>query len=111
MVYKLSYQTEGHPSEGTLFSGFFGQFGIVDIVGFHICSPEESFGCTAHHFSNPRFLKLVDDSTDGTPEIKYLHCTAMSLEGVPLLEISDKQTGIPTPAELMETIIHSMIGE
>ncbi|KAH9049345.1 hypothetical protein EDB84DRAFT_1556202 [Lactarius hengduanensis] len=34
----------------------------------------------------------------------------MALEGLPLLDISDRETGIPTPAELMETILHSMIG-
>ncbi|KAH8999062.1 hypothetical protein EDB92DRAFT_2111150 [Lactarius akahatsu] len=39
-----------------------------------------------------------------------LHCTAMALEGLPLLDTSDKAAGIPTPAVLMETILHSMIG-
>ncbi len=114
MVYKLSYQTEGHPSEGTLFSRFLDQFGIVDIIGFHTCS-EEFFGTTAHHFSNPRFLKLLDKSEEsvvGTPEIRQLHCTVMALEGLPLLDILDStEADIPTPAELVETILHSMIGE
>ncbi|KAH9000335.1 hypothetical protein EDB92DRAFT_1830645 [Lactarius akahatsu] len=34
----------------------------------------------------------------------------MSLEGLPLLDTSDKVAGIPTPAELMEIILHSMFG-
>ncbi|KAI9444821.1 hypothetical protein H4582DRAFT_853102 [Lactarius indigo] len=34
----------------------------------------------------------------------------MGLEGLPLLDFSDTEAGIPTPAELMETILHSMIG-
>ncbi|KAH8997298.1 hypothetical protein EDB92DRAFT_1409468 [Lactarius akahatsu] len=34
----------------------------------------------------------------------------MALEGLPLLDMSDKEAGIPTPVELMETILHSMIG-
>ncbi|KAH8997315.1 hypothetical protein EDB92DRAFT_1813783 [Lactarius akahatsu] len=113
MEYKLSYQTEERPSEGTLFSGFFGQFGIVDVVGYHICTSNESFDCTAHYFSNARFSGLGDDSADETrtPEIRHLHCLAMALEGLPLLDISDRETGIPMPAELLETIPHSMIGD
>ncbi len=35
----------------------------------------------------------------------------MALEGLPLLYISDTETDIPMPAELMETILHSMISE
>ncbi|KAH9044502.1 hypothetical protein EDB85DRAFT_1884997 [Lactarius pseudohatsudake] len=50
--------TEERPSEGTFFSGFFGQFGIVDVVGYHICTSNESFGCTAHYFSNARHYNL-----------------------------------------------------
>lgn len=66
MVCQLSYQVKGRASEGTSFSGF---FGIIDIVGFHICSPEELFGTTAHSFLNPHFLNLANDSADGIPNI------------------------------------------
>ena len=110
MVYKLSYQKLGRPSEGALFSGFSRQFGIVDIVGYHVCSTEP-FGSTAHLFTNPRCLKLGKKSPIGSPEYRYLHCTAMGLEGLPLLDISDTKSGIPTPTELLETILHSMIGK
>jgi hypothetical protein len=101
IVYKLSYQRAGRPSEGNLFSGFLGQFGVIDVIGYHTCSSEESFGSTVHLFPNPRFLVRP-------PE--YLHCTAMVPEGLPLgalLDISD----IPTPAELLKIILHSMIGD
>ena len=113
MVYKMSYQIEGHPSEGTFLSDFYGHFGVVDLVGFHVCSPEEPFGSTTHHFSNPHFLQLDGRSQGpvGTPERRRLHCTAMALEGLPLLDFSDNEAGIPKPAELLETILHSMIGE
>ncbi|KAH9081600.1 hypothetical protein EDB83DRAFT_562061, partial [Lactarius deliciosus] len=111
MVYKLSYQTDGRPSEGTLLPRFFGQFGIVDVIGYHVCTAEESFVSTSHHLLNAQSWKLVDDSPVGSPEIKQLHCTAMSLEGLPLLDTSDKAAGIPTPAGLVEIMLHSMIGE
>ena len=58
LVYKLSYRPKGRPSEGALFSGFRGQFGIVDVVGFRICSTEDFFGSTERHFSNAVFLPL-----------------------------------------------------
>ncbi|KAH9163310.1 hypothetical protein EDB89DRAFT_2021130 [Lactarius sanguifluus] len=115
MVYKLSYQTEGHSPEGDLLSGSLGQFGIVDIVGSYICTPEdaaeEPFGSTAHHVRNSTFWPLSDQSVERSPDNRYLHCTAMALEGLPLLYTSDIEAGIPSPAELLESILHAMIGE
>ena len=115
MVYKLSYQRKGRPSEGSLFSSFRGQFGSVDIVGFHICSAEDSFGSTERHFLNAVFVPLGNDDTGenrtSEPEIRYLHCTAMALEGLPLSDASDTKVNLPTPPELVETILHAIIGE
>ncbi|KAH9006093.1 hypothetical protein EDB86DRAFT_681353 [Lactarius hatsudake] len=108
MVYKLSYQTDG--GRGALFSRFYGQFGIVDIIGYHVCTAKESFGSTTHHLLNAQFWKLVDDSPVRSLEIKQLHCTAIALEGLLLLDTSDKAAGTPTPVGLMETILNSMIG-
>jgi hypothetical protein len=111
-VYKLSYQTEGHTFEGRLFSRFLGQFGIIDVVGFYVCGPEEPFGNTEYLIRNASFWNYSQDATAiGTPEKRYLQCTAMSFECLPLLDISDKENGIPTPAELLETILHAMIGK
>ena len=109
IIYKLSYQKQGHPSEGDLFSGFLHQFGVVDIVGNHVCSTRP-FGSTAHLFTDPLCLKIGQQDPVASPEHRYLHCTAMGLEGLPLLDISYTD-GIPTPAELLETILHSMIGK
>jgi hypothetical protein len=114
MVYKLSYQTEGHSFEGPLFSAFLGEFGIIDIVGFKICGQEEPFGNTEYLVRNGSFWnfnKSESGALSGAPEKRYLHCTAMSFECLPLLDISDKETGIPPPAELVETILHAMIGK
>ncbi|KAH8989962.1 hypothetical protein EDB92DRAFT_809137 [Lactarius akahatsu] len=116
MVYKLSYQTEGHSPEGDLLSGSgsLGQYGIVDIVGSYICTPEhapeEPFGSTAHHVRNSTFWPLCNQSVERSPDNRYLHCTAMALEGLPLLYTSDVEAGIPSPAELLESILHAMIG-
>ncbi|KAH9163309.1 hypothetical protein EDB89DRAFT_562696 [Lactarius sanguifluus] len=114
MVYKMSYQTEGHSPEGDLLSGSLGQFGIVDIVGSYVYTPEdaaeEPFGSTAHHVRNSTFWPLSDQSVERSPDNRYLHCTAMALEGLPLLYTSDIEAGIPSPAELLESILHAMIG-
>ncbi|KAH9061239.1 hypothetical protein EDB87DRAFT_1682669 [Lactarius vividus] len=98
MMYKPSYQTEGHPSEGTLLSRFYGQFGIVDVIGHHVCTVEELFGSTVHHLLNAQSWKVADGCPVSPPEIKQLplHCVGAR--------------GIPTPAELLETILHSTIG-
>jgi hypothetical protein len=112
IVYKLFYQTEGHMSEGPLLSRFLGQFGIIDVVGFHISGPEEPFGNTKQLIRNASFWNFSRrEGETGIPEKRYLQCTAMSFECVPLLNISDKEAGIPTPAELLETILHAMIGK
>ena len=112
IVYKLFYQTEGHTFEGPLFSKFLGQFGIIDIVGFQMCSPEEPFGSTEHLIRNGSSWDFAQGvSSSGTPEKRYLHCTAMSLECLRLLDISNEEAGIPTPGELLETILHAMIGK
>jgi hypothetical protein len=111
MVYKLSYQIEEHPSEGHLFADFLGRFGVIDIVGYHICTSEEPFGSTARLFSKPYLWPEQQSPVEASPEYRYLHCTAMELEGLPLLNTSDLEVGIPSPAELVETILHSMIGE
>jgi hypothetical protein len=50
IAYKLTYQTEGHTSEGPLLSRFLGQFGIIDMVGSRACGPEEPFGNTEYLF-------------------------------------------------------------
>ena len=110
IVYKLSYQTEGHRSEGQLFSAFRGQFGIIDVIGFYICGQEEPFGNTESLVRNGSFWDFTQGGS-GTPEKRYLHCTAMSFECLPLLDVFNKEAGIPSPAELVETILHAMIGK
>ena len=110
IVYKLSYQTEGHRSEGQLFSEFRGQFGIIDVIGFYICGQEEPFGNTESLVRNGSFWDFTQGGSR-TPEKRYLHCIAMSFECLPLLDIFNKEAGIPSPAELVETILHAMIGK
>ena len=110
IVYKLSYQTEGHTFEGALFSKFFGQFGIIDVVGFQKCGSEEPFCSTEYLIRNEEFWGF-NQGGSGVPEKRLLHCTAMSLECLRLLDMSNEEVGIPTPVELLETILHAMIGE
>ena len=105
----MSYQIKGRPSEGTFFSGLYGHFGVVDTVGFHVCSLDDHFGSTEYHFSNAISLQLDENSRFGIPEPRYIHCTAMALEGLPLLSFPDV-AGVPKPPELLETILHSIIG-
>ncbi len=47
-----------------------------------------------------------------TLDVRLLHCTVMSLEGLSLDSLLPNEVaGTPTPAELVETILHAMIGE
>jgi len=116
IIYKLSYQIEGHALKAALLSQSFGQFGIADVVGFYTSS-QVPFATTTSHLLNSQFLKLVDDSVVGIPEARYLHCTAMSLEGLSLdntitsLKEVETVTERLAPADLLETILHAIIGE
>lgn len=52
ITYKVSYPIEGFLQEGQLLSGFVGQFGIADIVGYHVCRPDEPHDDTQRLFSS-----------------------------------------------------------
>ena len=64
------------------------------------------------HITSPVHLFLPFDKKSrvqvGIPESRVLHCTAMALEGLPLLGFPD---ALPKPPELLESILHSMIGK
>lgn len=91
MVYKLSYQTGGQTSEGTISSGCLGQFGIIDVCDFHICSPEESLGFTMRYIKDSTLATLGLGRQYSRVAKEYLYCTAMTLECLPLLDISVKR--------------------
>jgi hypothetical protein len=114
LVYKLTYPIKGHSQEGPLFSRFFGQFGIGNVLGFHSCGPEEPHGSTQPFFRNAVFWSIIQDKQEGVhykPEERGLQCIALSAEGKALLDLNNENGGIPSPAELLETILHAIIGK
>jgi len=46
MTYKVLYPVEAHAQEGQLFSRFLDHFGIMDVVEFHVCGPDEPHDST-----------------------------------------------------------------
>src|SRR6267142_814327 len=58
MVYKVSYPVEARAQEGQLFSRFVGHFGIADVVGFHICGPDEPHGSTQQFLQDAEFWNV-----------------------------------------------------
>jgi len=110
VTYKVSYPVEGRTQEGPLFSKFVGQFGIADVVGYHICGPDEPHGSTRRLFRGAEFWGVLGG--DGRePEERSQHCIAQSSGGRDLLDLRDKREGIPSPCELLETLLHAIIGE
>ena len=110
LVYKLAYPTKGHSQEGWLFSRGFGQFGIADVVGFYSCKPEEPHGSMGPFFKSANFWSIFGDIHQQEPEERSLQCIALATEGQALLNLS-KDGGTPSPVELLETILHAIIGE
>jgi len=109
MTYKVSYLVEGHAQEGPLFSKFVGQFGIADVVGYHICGLGKPHGSTWRLFRGAEFWSALGG--DGRePEERSRQCVAQSSGGRDLLDLRDKWGGIPSPCELLETLLHAIIG-
>ena len=110
ITYKVSYPVEGRSQEGPLFSRFVGQFGIADVVGYHSCGPNEPHGSTRRLLWGAEFWSVLGDE-GREPEERSQHCIAMSSEGRELLDLREEQGGIPSPGELLETLLHAIIGK
>jgi len=109
MTYKVSYPVEARAQEGQLFSRFVGHFGVADVVGFHVCGPDEPHGSTERFFQHAAFWDVFD-GVDSGPEMRSQQCIALSSEGRSLLDL-EEEGGIPSPCELLDTILHAIIGE
>jgi len=110
ITYKVSYPVEGRSQEGPLFSKFVGQFGIADVVGYHICGPNEPHGSTRRLFRGAEFWSVLGGE-GSEPEERSQHCIAMSSRGRDLLDLREEQGGIPSPGELLEALLHAIIGK
>jgi hypothetical protein len=128
LAYKQTYPIKGHSQEGPLFSQLIGQFGIVDVIGYYVCGTEEPHGSTGPFLVDAQvwdvFKDQVDEEADEKdpheggptprhhiPEERGLQCIALSTEGQALVDHRNKNGGIPSPGELLETILHAIIGE
>ena len=116
IVYKLSYPVKGQSQEGPLLSHFNGQFGIADVVGYHICGPKDPHGSTKHLLNNAKFWKVFQkqdlyNDRCHKPKERRLQCIALSGKGKALMDFSNTDEAIPSPSELLETILHAIIGE
>ena len=116
ITYKQTYQIKGHSQEGPLFSQFNGQFGIADVIGYHECGPEDPHGSTKHLLNDAEFWTVFEqqDLPEGTrhePEERGLHCIALSGKGKALIDLDDTDGGTPPPGELLESILHAIIGK
>ena len=109
MTYKVSYPVEARAQKGQLFSWFVGHFGIVDIVGFHVCGPDEPHGSTQRFLQDAEFWNVFG-GVDCEPGKRSQQCIAMSSGGRSLLDL-EEEGGIPSPCELLDTILHTIIGE
>ena len=117
LTYKLTYQVEGQSQEGQLFSQFLGQFGIADVIGHYECGIEDLHGSTNRllNETNAEFWEVFDQkgpSKGGSPkpETRRLQCIAFSGKGKALLDVK-AEGGIPPPGELLEAILHAIMGE
>jgi hypothetical protein len=110
LIYKLAYPIKGRSHEGALLSRVSGRFGVADIIGFYSCEPEEPHGSTKSLSKNAIFWSIYEHGHHSEPEDRGLECIAFSEEGQALLDLST-DGGCPSPSELLETILHAIIGK
>ena len=128
LAYKQTYPIKEHSQEGPLFSQLIGQFGIADVIGYYSCGPEEPHGSTGPFLVDAEiwdpFVDQIDEETNEQdlfeggltprrhePKERGLQCIALSTEGQALLDHRIENGGTPSPGELLETILHAIIGE
>ena len=114
-IYKQTYQVKGRSEEGPLFSQFYGQFGIADVIGYYNCGTGDPHGSTTRFSNGARFWNVfgqekIFDSEDKPPEQRQLQCIALSGEGKALVDVGGND-GISAPGELLESILHAIIGK
>jgi hypothetical protein len=116
LTYKQTFQIKGHFQEGPLFSQFHGQFGIADIIGYDECGPEDPHGSTKRLLNHAEFWRVFGQQ--GLPkgrrherEGRGLQCIAISGEGKALVDLHNTDGGTPSPGELLESILHAIIGK
>ncbi|KAF8491081.1 hypothetical protein F5888DRAFT_1078011 [Russula emetica] len=115
ITYKQTYQIKGSSHEGPLLSQFNGQFGIADVIGYYECGPEDPRGTTRSFSKNAEFWNVFgkQDLPEGgrhEPEERELQCIALSGEGKALIDLDNPDGGTPSPGELLESILHAIIG-
>ncbi|KAF8487917.1 hypothetical protein F5888DRAFT_1409101 [Russula emetica] len=127
LAYKQTYPIKGRSQEGPLFSQLIGQFGIADVIGYYICGTEEPHGSTGPFLVDAKVWDVFKDQIDEEaneqdlvedgltpqhhkPEERGLQCIALSTEGQALLDHRNENGGTPSPGELLETILHAIIG-
>ena len=115
LTYKLTYQISGRSEEGPLISQFHGQFGIADVIGYRECEADDPHGSASRLLNNAEFWDVYeqDDIFEGRrnePEERRLQCIALSGEGMVLVDPHNTD-GIPSPGELLESILHAIIGK
>jgi hypothetical protein len=109
---KLSYQIKGRSREGLLFSQLTGQFGIADVIGYYECGTEDPHGSTMRLMSGAKHWDVFGkNDSRREPEDRGLHCIALSGEGKALIDLKNQDGGTPSPGELLECILHAIIGK
>ena len=112
LTYKLTYPVKGRSQEGPLFSQLYGQFGIA----YHHCGPNDPHGSTRRLLNGAEFWRVfgqqdLPEDRRHEPEERGLQCIALSGNGKALLDLQNPDGGTPSPGELLESILHAIIGK
>ena len=112
ITYKQTYQIRGHSQEGPLFSQFTGRFGIADVIGYHECGIEDPHGSTMRLMNGAEYWNVLGSQDKSrAPGDRGLHCIALSGGGRALVDLGDTDGGTPSPGDLLESILHAIIGK
>ena len=88
----------------------------ADVIGYHDCGTEDPHGSTKRLLNGAEFWRVFDqqDLPEGRrhgPEERGLQCIVLSGEGKALVDLHNTDGGTPSPGELLESILHAIIGK
>ena len=115
LTYKQSYPVEGKSQEGPLFAQLNSQFGITNVIGYHVYGTGDPHGSTKQLLNGAEYWTFFEQhglskNRCHEPEKRGLQCIALSGEDKALVNLHNTDRDMPSLGKLLESILHAIIG-
>ena len=106
---------EGKSKEGPLFTQLNSQFGITNIISYHVCRTGDPHGSTKQLLNGAEYWTVFEQhglfkNRCHEPKERGLQCIALSGKGKALVNLHNTDIDMPSSGKLLESILHAIIG-